>query len=379
MKMRRSIERIRRMLVKEWIQVRRDPRMIGMIILMPIVQTLVFGYAVTTDVRNVKTTVYDLDQSAESRDLISRFLRSGYFEAVSQISDDRAARAALDRGDAKLVLHIRKGFGDAIGGGGKGTMQLLIDGTDSNTAGMILGYASRIAEAYNRDLAERRVAASGAEVVIEPVRARSRAWFNLNLESRNFYVPGVVALLVTVLTLMLTSMAIVREKEIGTIEQIIVTPITRLEFIVGKTLPFAVIAFINVLLVSAVAVFWFDVPIRGSILLLLGATAAYLMTIIGVGLLISTVSGTQQQAMMTTFFFFFPAVLLSGFMFPIANMPRVIQYVTYLDPIRYFLVIIRGIFLKGIGPAVLWPQIAVLFVMGIATLALSMRAFRKTL
>lgn len=208
---------------------------------------------------------------------------------------------------------------------------------------------------------------------------QTRSWFNENLESRNFYVPGVIAIIISLITLMLTSMAVVREKEIGTIEQIMVTPITPIEFILGKTVPFALISFLDVIIVALVGVFWFEVPIRGSLALLFLATALYLMTTLGVGLLISTISQTQQQAMMATFFFFFPAMLLSGFIFPIANMPIIIQWFTYLNPLRYFLVIIRGIFLKGVGFTILWPQMAALLVIGFITLRLATKRFHKTL
>jgi ABC-2 type transport system permease protein len=211
------------------------------------------------------------------------------------------------------------------------------------------------------------------------VKLETRAWFNENLESRNFYVPGVIAIIVMLITLMLTSMAVVREKEIGTMEQIMVTPITSVEFILGKTVPFALIGFADVVLITVLGVFWFDVPIRGSLLLLFVATALYLLTTLAIGLFISTVSQTQQQAMMSTFFFYFPAVLLSGFMFPIANMPVVVQWLTYLNPLRYFLVIVRGVFLKGVGPDVLWPQMIALAVMGRVALWLAAKRFRKTL
>jgi len=211
------------------------------------------------------------------------------------------------------------------------------------------------------------------------VEMQTRSWFNENLESRNFYVPGVIAIIVMLITLMLTSMAVVREKEIGTMEQIMVTPITSAEFILGKTVPFALIGFADVILITLIGVFWFEVPIRGNLGLLFLATSLYLMTTLAIGLLISTVSQTQQQAMMSTFFFYFPAVLLSGFMFPIANMPVVIQWLTYLNPLRYFLVIVRGIFLKGVGPGILWPQMIALLIMGLTTLWLASRRFKKTL
>ncbi|HEY0593232.1 MAG TPA: ABC transporter permease, partial [Thermoanaerobaculia bacterium] len=254
-----------------------------------------------------------------------------------------------------------------------------LDGTDSNTAGLVLGYAGKIVAEMNRAVLVKVADRAGSAIDTDPVPLRSRAWFNENLESRNFYVPGVVALIVTLVTLMLTSMAVVREKEIGTMEQIVVTPITRVEFILGKTLPFAIIAIVNVLLVTGIAVLWFRVPIRGSILLLLGATLVFLTSTIGIGLFISTASGTQQQAMMSAFFFYFPAVLLSGFMFPIANMPEPVQWLTIVNPLRYYLVIIRGIFLKGVGAGVLWTQMAALALLGAASLTLATRRFRKSL
>ncbi len=373
-------ERLKHMLVKEFIQILRDPRMKGVIILMPIVQAMVFGYAVTTDVRNVRTAVYDLDNSVESREVVSRFVGSGYFREVARVTTDTQAQRLVDDGTARVVLRVNHGFGATIRAGRTATLQLIIDGTDSNTAGVVLNYAGNIVARYNDQVLVARLAAvtgqsmpsAGAEVV-------TRAWFNPNLESRNFYVPGVIALIVTLITLMLSSMAVVREKEIGTIEQIMVTPITQIEFILGKTVPFALIAYLDVVLIAGIAVFWFEVPIRGSLPLLFAATTLFLMNSIGVGLLISTVSRTQQQAMMSAFFYYFPAVLLSGFMFPIANMPVVVQWLTYLNPLRYFLVIIRGIFLKGVGPNVLWPQMAALAVLGAASLFVASRKFRKTL
>ena len=208
---------------------------------------------------------------------------------------------------------------------------------------------------------------------------RSRAWFNENLDSRNYFVPGVIVIVVSLVSLLLTSMAVVREKEIGTIEQIMVTPITPAEFILGKTLPFVLIAFVDVTLILLIGVFWFEVPLRGSILLLYVSTGLYLLTMLGVGLFISTVSQTQQQAMMSTFLFFFPAMLLSGFSFPIANMPQVIQWLTYLNPVAYFLVVVRTIFLKGVGLSYLWPHLLALAAMGVATLVLAVRRFHKTL
>lgn len=372
-------ERIWHMLAKEFIQVFRDPRMKGMIFAMPIVQLMVFGYAVTTDVKHVALAVLDRDYSQTSRDLTSRFTASGYFDAASNIQDEREARELIDRGEAQAVLRIDKGFEEDLGAGRKVPVQVIVDGTDSNTAGIILNYAGKIIGRYSEEvLLERLARAQGGARRDAGIVVETRAWFNENLESRNFYVPGVIAMLVTLITLMLTGMAVVREKEIGTMEQIMVTPIRSVEFILGKSAPFALIGIVDMLLITVVGVFWFDVPIRGSVLLLFGTTCLYLMTSLGIGLFISTVSGTQQQAMMTTFFFFFPAILLSGYIFPIANMPEVIQWLTYLNPMRYFLVIIRGIFLKGVGLSVLWPEMAALAVIGVVVLTFAVRRFHKT-
>ncbi len=373
-------ERIWHMLVKEFIQTFREPRMRGIVFVMPLVQTLVFGYAVTTDVRHIRTAVHDLDGSVESRELVSRFSGSGYFEIVEHVAGERRIVELLDRGEAQAVLRIGSGFGRAVRSGRSAELQVIVDGTDSNTAGIVLAYASSITSDYSRDVLVTRAARGGTTG--RPPAAldvRSRAWFNENLESRNFYVPGVIAIVVMLVALMLTSMAVVRETEIGTMEQIIVTPIRPFELILGKTLPFAAIALVDVALVAAVAVFWFGVPIRGSLALLFGGTVLYLLTTLGIGLLLSTVSRTQQQAMMGTFFFYLPAVLLSGFMFPIANMPEPVQWLTYLNPLRYFLVVVRGIFLKGVGLDVLWPQFAIQAVMGVTLLAIASSRFRKTL
>ena len=373
-------ERLRRMLVKEFLQLFRDPKMRRMVFLMPMVQVLVFGYAVSTDVRNVPTAVMDFDRSVSSRELLSGFSASGYFRFVAETRDAAAAQELLDRGTVGAILRIDQGFEGDLRAGRTARLQVIADGTDSNTARIAIDYAGRIAGKFSdRVLLARIARLRGALPPPGGVALVSRAWFNENLESRNFYVPGVIALIVMLITLMLTSMAVVREKEIGTIEQILVSPITPLEFTLGKTLPFALVGYADVLLIAAIGVFWFDVPIRGSLLLLLVATTFYLMTTLGIGLFISTVSRTQQQAMMSVFFFYFPCVLLSGFMFPIANMPKAVQVLTYANPLRYFLVILRGVFLKGAGAETLWPQAAALLAMGLVTLFFTTRRFRKTL
>lgn len=372
-------ERIKYMLIKEFIQVFRDPRMRAVIFVMPIVQVLVFGYAVTTDVQHVPIAIYDLDNSIASRELTAQFTETEYFDLARHVTTDSEAQRLIDRGEVQAVLRFNHGFEADLRSGRTTQLQIFVDGTDSNTAGIVLDYSAKIAGRYSNNVLSTRLARlGGGASAAEPLTVETRAWFNENLESRNFYVPGVIAILVMLITLMLTSMAVVREKEVGTMEQIMVTPITPGEFILGKTVPFAVIGFADVLLITLVAVFWFQVPIRGSLLLLFVATGLYIMTTLGIGLIISTMSSTQQQAMMSTFFFYFPAVLLSGFMFPIANMPVAVQWLTYANPLRYFLVIIRGIFLKGVGPSVLWPQMVVLLCMGVATLWFAMSRFKKT-
>jgi len=373
-------ERLKAMLIKEFIQVLRDPRMRFVIFVIPAVQTLIFGYAVNTDVRQVATAIYDLDNSSQSREIASRFLESGYFRLQERVYDEKRAQELIDRGEVKAVLRMNHGLGEELAGGRGGALQLILDGTDSNTAGIVLTYAGRIVGDYSRQLqldAASRMA--GRQMALKGVELASRAWFNENLESRNFYVPAVITNIVFIITMLLSSMAVVREKEIGTIEQVIVTPIGKGEFILGKTVPFVLIGFIDVTLISLVAVFWFEVPLRGSIPLLFGATALFLMSSLGIGLLISTISRTQQQAMMSAFFVIFPSILLSGFAFPIESMPQAVQWITCVNPMRFFLVIIRAIFQKGVGIDILWPQLLALLLIGVTILSSAVMRFKKTL
>ena len=373
-------ERLKTMLVKEFTQILRDPKMRFVIFAVPVVQIFVFGYAVNTDVKHIATAVHDLDNTPMSRELTDRLARSGYFDMVAHVSHDHDIRGLIDRGKVKTVVRINRGFEDAVRGGRTAQLQIIVDGSDPNTARIALSYAVKIAERFSGNILAERLARSGGTRLRQPeVNMESRAWFNENLESRNYYVPGVMAQMVLIVTMMLSGMSVVREKEIGTMEQIIVTPIRRWEFIIGKTLPFAVIGYINVAMVTCLSMFWFQIPLRGSLPLLAAATGLYLLSTLGFGLFISTVSSTQQQAMMSSFMFTFPAMLLSGFAFPIDNMPRPIQYVTFLNPLRYYLVIIRDIFLKGVGFDILWPQLAALAILGSVILAFAVNRFRKTL
>jgi len=375
--------RLNAIIKKEFRQTFRDPRMKTMIFVAPLFQVIIFGYAATTDVNHVPTAIYDLDNTKQSRDLIRAFTSSKYFTVKSFIDSDSEQKDLIDKSVVSTVIRINRGFAQdllAENPEAPAQVQIIVDGTDSNIAAVVLGYAARVIERFSRDTYASRIEVLLKRVGSLPsVDLRTRAWFNENLLSRNFYIPGVIALIVSLMSLILTSMAIVREKEIGTIEQLIVSPLRPVEIIIGKLTPFAVIAIIQVIFITAVGVLWFKIPIRGNLLLLFGSTLIYLLVSLGIGLLISTISATQQEAMMSTFLFFFPANLLSGFIFPIHNMPTVIQYIAYINPLTYFLVILRGIFLKGVGIAVLWPEILILFIMGVTVLTISSLRFHKSL
>ena len=381
------LQRLKSMLIKEFIQALRNPRMRIILFLPPLIQLIVFGYAANTDIRNISLAIYDLDNTPESREMIEHFASSGYFRIFQRAENPREIRRWMDEGKISAALQINDRFARESRQRQGTSIQIIVDGTDSNTASVVLNYAQRIVAEYSRQILVERIRTlpNIPDEMKKPFFARggievqSRAFFNPNLESRNFYVPGIMAFVIMLVTLMLTTMAIVREREIGTMEQLIVSPIRPVELILGKTIPFALIGYIDVLLVTGVGVFWFEVPIRGSLVLLLAATTIYLLSTLGIGLFISTISRTQQQAMMTMFFFFIPAILLSGFVFPIANMPVVVQYLSYADPLRYFLVIIRGIFLKGNGFDILWPQMLALAILGAAVFTFSSLRFRKRL
>jgi ABC-2 type transport system permease protein len=360
--------RVLHVMRKEFLELRQDPKLFGIVIVAPILQLTMLGYAATTDVKNVPVVVVDQDRSVQSRELISRFEASDNFEIVGSAASLRDVDAYLDEGRAWMALDIPADYGAHVRRGEPATIQVVADGTDANSTNVALGYAGSLVAGYARELS----AADGRTTATPLVGADVRVWFNPRLESRDFMIPGILALLLLVVTTNLSSMALVREKEVGTLEQLNVTPIARWELIVGKLLPYAVLGMLDVLLVIAVAVGWFEVPLRGSILLLLAMCAVYLLTTLGLGLFVSSISATQQQAMITTsFFFLLPMVFLSGFIFPIENMPDAIQPFTYLIPLRYFLVILRGIFLKGVGLETFWPEALALFAWGAVILVLA--------
>lgn len=360
--------RLLHLMRKELIELRRDPRLFGIVIIAPIFQLTVLGYAATTDIKDVPIVVVDPDRSAASRELIARFDASDHFTVVAVLDSTNELDPWLEESRAWMALSIPPDYGRSVEGSERAELQVVADGTDSNSTNVALGYARLLIGGYAQDLVAERV----GRVPEPPVRAAIRVWFNADLESRVFMIPGIVALLLLVITTNLSAMAIVREKEIGTLEQLNVTPLARWELIVGKLIPYALVGMVDVVLVLIVAIWWFEVPMRGSLLLLFGMCGIYLLSTLGLGLLISTISATQQQAMMTSIFFFMmPMIYLSGFIFPIENMPDWIQPVTYLLPLRYFLVILRGLFLKGVGLETFWPQALALLVWGVAVLWLA--------
>jgi ABC-2 type transport system permease protein len=354
---------------KELLELKQDPRLFGVVILAPIIQLNVLGYAATTDVKDIPIAIVDADRSTASRELVHRFEASANFKIVAMPGSTAEIDTFLDRGEAWMAISIPADYGRKVAAGRPTTIQVVADGTDSNSTGVAMGYAQTLIGGYVQDLA----AAAGPGIPVSGlVTPEVRVWFNPRLESRDFMIPGIVALLLLVITTNLSAMAIVREKEIGTLEQLNVTPLARWELITGKLLPYAFIGIIDVILVLIVAIYWFEVPMRGSIPLLFGMCLIYLLSTLGLGLFVSTISQTQQQAMMTTIFFFLtPMMYLSGFIFPIENMPQWIQPFTYLIPLRYFLVIVRGIFQKGIGLEILWPQAVALLAWGLGMLTLA--------
>jgi ABC-2 type transport system permease protein len=368
------VSRVLILVRKEFLELRQNLRLVPVILVAPIIQLFLLGYAATTDVRNVPVVIADADLSAASRDLRWRFEASPYFSVAAVVPTVREIDAYLERRDAWMAVGIPAGYGADVTAGRPAAIQVVADGTDSNSTTVALGYATTLVSGYAQEL----IAARQPRGARGGVEARVRVWFNPQLESRDFMIPGVLALLLLVVTANLSSMAIVRERELGTLEQLNVTPIRRWELIAGKLLPYALVGAIDAVLVITVAILWFEVPLRGSVALLVGLSLVYLVCTLGIGLFVSTVSNTQQQAMMTTtFFFLMPMVYLSGFVFPIENMPAVIQPVTSLIPLRYFLVIVRGIFLKGVGLETLWPQALALSGWGAGVIGLAILRLRK--
>jgi len=364
---------------KEFIQLRRDRRMFFIIFFSPVLQLILLGYAANLDIRNIPVVVCDLDATRTSRDFIAQFPASGYFSLQATVDRAEDVDAYIDRGKASLAIILPKGMGRRLAGRESVRVQVIVDGAESQSAIVGLNYATMIGLQYSRQILLQRLRSASPGLSVPRVEPEVRVWYNPELRSRNFMIPGVLAMVLMIITMMLTSLGIVKEKELGTMEQLIVTPVRPHELILGKLLPFFLIGLVEITVVVAVAVFGFGVPVKGSIWLLFGLSPTFMLTTLGLGLFISTISRNQQQAMLTAAFFIIPQIILSGFVFPIENMPRLIQGLTYVVPLRYFLVIIRGLFLKAVGLNALWDETAALLVFGLAILGLSILRFRKTL
>jgi ABC-2 type transport system permease protein len=368
--------RVRELMRKEFLQLFSDRRNRAMLLIFPFIQMLIFGYVVNYDIKNIRVALLDYSKTYESRKLADSFAGSNIFHITHNVTDERQMTELLLRQKVDMGIKIGDDFASMIRKGDTAPIQILIDGSMSNMASMRMAYTATVLDKFN---SEELRELYPMKMSYGKVDARIRTWYNPNLDSQHFFVPGIVAILIMVTAFIMTSIAIIREKEDGTMEQLIVTPLKSYEFITGKTIPYLIIALVQMASVILVAIYWFEVPLKGSIILLFFAACLFLLSTLGIGLFISTIASTKQQAMMTSFFFILPFFMLSGFVFPIANMPKIVQWLTYLNPMRFFLVIIRNIFLKGVGLDVLWPQYLALAVLGGAVFTGSISRFKKRL
>jgi ABC-2 type transport system permease protein len=366
---------------KEMIHVRRDKRLIMAIIAMPLIQLLLFSYALSFDVKNISMVVMDRDATVQSRRLVSAFTNSGYFRIEDRIKKEGEIDSALDSGKAKVALVIPSGFARRTAAAKKVSVQVLIDGSESNAAVIARNYANGIIQQFSQNLSLDAVGRKGVNIgkaAILPLEPRSRLWYNPSGNSTIFILPGLIVVIMMQLAVMQTSMAVVREKDHGTIEQLIVSPINSYELMVGKIIPFFVLAFIDLAVVMGIGVFAFGMPVHGSLLLLLLGAVLFTLAGLGLGLVVSSVAGTMETAsQLSLLIAMLPAFLLSGFVWPIENMPLALQGVTYLFPARYFVTMLRGLFLKGAGVDILWPQLLALSIFAVASIGLAALNFKE--
>jgi ABC-2 type transport system permease protein len=372
--------RIRVMLVKEFLQLRRDPWSLFLLVVPLLVQVVIFGYAANFTVNHVATIVLDLDRGQASRSLISHFAANGRFDIVEMARTEQDVTSAIDSGKAVVAIVIHAGFSRDLGNGVTAPLEVAVDGTNSNTALIALGYVGDIVASYQAEtMAMGPPIHGGAAPPVITLDQRERPWFNEGLNDRWFFIPGVIGTLTLIQVISLTAFAVVREREVGTLEQIMVSPIRPVEFILGKTVPFFLIGLGDVLIVTVFGMAWFGIPFVGSPLVMLLSASLFLLAALGLGLLLSTVSKTQQQAFALNFFLINPLFILSGFAYPIGSMPLLLRWVTLINPLRYFLVVIRSVFLKGVGVEALWPDLLAMAILGCGMLALSVSRFRKSL
>ena len=362
---------------KEFLHILRDPRTLGVMFLMPIVQLLLLGYAATTDIEHLRTAVFDGDKTAESRELIEAYRASNYFDIAYYVESEQEMEILVDSGRVRAGLIIPAGYSGELAAGERAQAAFVIDGSDPSVANTVFAASQSVGQAQSTRIMERKMGLDPDE--LPGIQVRPRVWYNPEMHSANYMIPGIMGMILYFLTTLFTSMSIVREREQGTIEQLIVTPIKSLELVVAKVIPYVFIAFFDVLEVLAIGVFWFGVPVRGSLGLLLGLSALFLLTSLGVGVFISSMANTQHEAMLLTFLTLFPSVFLAGFFFPIEAMPGWLRIITYVVPLRYMLVVIRGIMLKGVGVRVLVQEVIALAVFGIAITLLAATRFSKRL
>jgi ABC-2 type transport system permease protein len=375
--MRRRLAAIIR---KEFIHIARDPRTLALTFVMPLVMLLLLGYAATNDVRNVPLAVWDQDRSEASRALIAAYDSADYFELTWEVDSDTQLEQLVNDGSAKVGMIIPPRYGDDLAAGGRAEVAFVIDGSDPSVAQTALAAATQLGQAASVELVGERLAAKGqGGTLTMPIDVRTQVWYNPDLKTAYYMVPALIGVIMLFLSVVLTSTAIVRERERGTIEQLIVTPIRAGELLVGKLTPYVLLAFLNMVEILTIGVLLFGVPISGSIPLLLATAALFLVTPLGIGLLVSTIAKSQQEAIIVSLFFLLPNIFLSGFFFAIAAMPGWLQAITYLFPLRYFLTIVRGIVLKGTGVVELWPEILALVIYGTVVMGLAASRFRKRL
>jgi ABC-2 type transport system permease protein len=362
---------------KECIHIARDPRTLAVMFLMPILELVLLGYSVTTDVGHIRTVVVDQDLTRQSRDLIEAYQASNYFDISDYASDEADLRGLIDSGRFEAGLIIPPGYGYDLERNGNAQVSIVIDGSDPTVASTAFGAAQTVAQAQSLSLAQKTIGLSLE--TLPGIQVHTDVWYNPEMKSVNFMIPGLIALILQFLTTLFTSLSIVREREQGTIEQLIVTPIKPPELILGKVVPYVGIAFFDLAEILIIGVFWFHVPIHGSIPLLLALSTLFLLTTLGLGILISSIARSQQEAMFLSFFTMLPSLFLAGFLFPLEAMPRALQLISYVIPLRYMLVIVRGIVLKGVGLQILSGEVAAIAIFGAVIFGVASRRFRKRL
>jgi ABC-2 type transport system permease protein len=362
---------------KEMFHILRDRRTMAVMFLIPVVQLFLLGYAATTDIEHLLTAVVDADRTPQSRELVEAYKASNYFDIVAYAESEEDLAQMVDQGVVRAGMLIPAGYGATVVAGETATVAFVVDGSDPTIANAVLSAAQSVGQSESMRIVEHRLGISPEDMMA--VEVRSRVWYNPEMKSANFMIPGMMAVILYFLTSLLTALSIVREREAGTVEQLMVTPIRPVELVIGKVLPYVAVAFFNVLEVLALGVFWFGVPIHGSVALLLILSAVFLMTCLGVGIFVSSVSNTQQEAMLLVFFTLLPSIFLAGYIFPLEAMPSFLQTISYLIPLRYMVIIMRGIIVKGVGLDVLAGQVGALLIFGVVIMAFAARRFRKRL